>query len=372
MKVLFVTTHLNAGGITSYTLSLANALIKRGWRPILASGGGQFENTGDLTHFNIGIRTKCEIGPKVVRGALRLRRLIQDQQIDLVHAQTRVAAVTTSLATRGTQVPFLTTAHGFFRPHYGRRLFPCWGSAVIAISSQVLEHLKRDFRVDPSKIHLVHNGTDLTRFEVDIAPGERARRIAELGFDGRSPLIGIVARLSPVKGHHFLLQALSELRHELRVQCLVVGDGPTRDSFLKETQALGLNGSVRWIRWIQDSADILPLLDIFVLPSLQEGLSLSILEAQAAGVPVVASNVGGISEVVMDGKTGILVPPQDPQALKQALKHLFEHPALARQMGRAGSEHVREAFSLDRMADQVVQVYDTVLGRGAAVAGASA
>ncbi|MBI1884590.1 MAG: glycosyltransferase family 4 protein [Chlamydiae bacterium] len=361
MKVLLVSSHLNAGGITSYVLTLAQALGTQGCQVILASGGGQFEKTIAWPHFNLGIHTKFEIGPSVWRGAYRMKKLIENEGISLVHAQTRVAAVTSFLATVGTKIPFLTTAHGFFRPHLGRKIFPCWGKAVIAISTQVREHLQRDFRVKPQKIHLIYNGTDLRKYQSLPSEGEKEKLLSQLKLKKEIPRIGIVARLSPVKGHHFLLGALHELSKERPVRCVVVGDGPTRQEFLSEVERLGLKEIIRWIPWVDDPKAVLNILDVFVLPSLQEGLSLSILEAQASGIPVVASNVGGISEVVIEGQTGLLVPPQNSGALKKALACLLDDPPLASKMGLAGREHVKEQFGLDRMAREVMNLYRNLL-----------
>ncbi len=360
MKILLITSHLNAGGITSYTLSLATALKERGCEVFLASGGGTFEEGLDLPHINIGIHTKNEIGFKTFSGAFKLKKFIQEKKIDLIHAQTRVAAVTSFFATRGTRIPFITTAHGFFRPHLGRRFFPCWGDRTIAISSHVLAHLKKDFHLPSSRIHLIYNGTDLSRYEKHISETRKQELIQKWNLDSTAPLIGIIARLSPVKGHHYLLTAIAELKKEFKnLQCLVVGDGPSQQQFLEEKKKLELNGALRWIPWLNDPVEALSLLNIFVLPSLQEGLSLSILEAQAMGIPVVASDVGGISEVVVHEKTGFLVPPKDSIALKNAIKTLLLNPSLAQEMGQAGKKRIQSHFSLSKMADQVVEVYQS-------------
>lgn len=357
-----MTSHLNAGGITSYSLSLATSLKQRGCGVFLASGGGTFEKELSFPHDNIGINTKHELGLKTLQGIFKLKRLIQKEKIGVVHAQTRVAAVTSFFATLGSEVPFLTTAHGFYRPHWGRKIFPCWGKAVIAISSQVQEHLKKDFHISPQMIHLIHNGTDLSCHQNPISESRKSELLKEWGFDSHRPLIGIIARLSPVKGHRYLLEAVSELRKEIPlVQCLVVGDGPSQKEFLEEKKRLNLNGTLRWIPWLDNPLEALSLLNVFVLPSLQEGLSLSILEAQASGLPVVASDVGGISEVVVHEKTGLLVPPKNPMALKEALKRLLLDPALAQQMGRSGRERIEAKFNLTRMVDQVLDVYQSVL-----------
>lgn len=361
MKILLVTTHLNAGGITTYSLSLGKGLQEKGCEVLLASGGGDFEKVSGLEHHNVGIKTKCEIGPKVILGAIKIRQMIHKKRIDLIHAQTRVAAMTSFLAAFGTRVPLVTTAHGFFRPHWGRRIVPCWGRAVIAISSQVSEHLKVDFRVNPNRIHLIHNGIDLKPFDKPLAGSQRTEMFKRIGLDPSRPLIGIVARLSPVKGHKYLLEALHLLKSERSIQCLVVGDGPSQKEFLDDLKRLNLGDCVRWIPWVDDPLNMMRLFDIFVLPSLQEGLSLSILEAQASGIPVVASNVGGISEVVVDGKTGILVPPRDSAVLKKAIGVLLDNISLAREMGRYGREHVHKHFGLDRMVNQVMETYQQVL-----------
>ncbi len=349
---------MNAGGITSYTISLATALKERGCEVFLASGGGTFEKGLALSHVNIGIHTKNEIGLKTFLGAFKLKKFIQEKGIDLIHAQTRVAAVTSFLATRGSRIPIVTTAHGFYRPHLGRRLFPCWGDNTIAISSHVLAHLKKDFHLPSSKIHLIYNGTDLSRYEKPLSETRKKELLQQWNLNFNTPLIGIIARLSPVKGHHYLLPAIAELKKEFpRLQCLVVGDGPSQQEFLEEKKKLGLNGTLRWLPWLNDPVEALGLLNIFVLPSLQEGLSLSILEAQAMGIPVVASDVGGISEVVVHEKTGLLVPPKDSIALKNALQTLLLNPSLAQEMGQAGKKRIQFHFSLSKMADQVVEVY---------------
>ena len=363
MKVALVLTHLNAGGITTYALTLASALKSKGCSVLLASGGGQFSENAGLEHHNIGIRTKSEIGPKVFWGALKLSLLIREHKINLLHAQTRVAAVTSFLASRMTGVPFMTTAHGFFRPHWGRRIFPCWGETVIAISSQVFEHLRRDFKVNESRIRLIYNGTDYSRFDKPVSRDEKELWLKKNQLRSDIPTIGIVARLSPVKGHRYLLLALKDLKVELAYQCVIVGDGPCRDEVLSDIEKYNLKNEIRWIPWVDDPSEILGFFDIFVLPSLQEGLSLSILEAQAAGVPVVASNVGGISEVVIDHQTGLLVPPKDSQRLKEALKELMLDLGHAREMGRAGREHVKVQFGLDRMSGEVLSLYGDVLKR---------
>ncbi|MBI1870453.1 MAG: glycosyltransferase family 4 protein [Chlamydiae bacterium] len=361
IKVLLVASHLDAGGITSYLLTLAKALKEKGVDPFIASGGGQFERSTDLAHFNIGIHTKSELSLHVLKGAWRMKKIIQEEGIQLIHAQTRVAAVTSFIASHLCGIPFLTTAHGFYRPHRGRKIFPCWGDAVIAISSHVRDHLEKDFKVSHEKIHLIYNGTDLSKLNHLPLEEEKMEFRRQYHLDKDIPTIGIIARLSPVKGHRFLLEALHALSKVRKLQCLVVGDGPSRKEFLDDLTRFNLKNIVRWIPWTDHSWEVLSLLDVFVLPSLQEGLSLSILEAQAAGVPVVASNVGGISEVVVDGKTGILVPPQDSQALERTLNKMLEDPALARHMGSQGREHVSQKFNLDRMTDKVIALYEKVL-----------
>ena len=167
MKILILTTHFNTGGITSYVLTLGESLVKSGHQVWVASSGGnaleRLEAVG-IRHVTVNIRTKSEASIKLWQSFGPLKRLIAQEGIDIIHAQTRVTQVLGACLSRVTGIRMVTTCHGFFKTRWFRKAFPFWGSAVIAISKPVAVHLKEDFNVDPLKIHFITNGIDLKRF----------------------------------------------------------------------------------------------------------------------------------------------------------------------------------------------------------------
>ena len=205
MNILFLTTHANTGGITSYLLTLGQGLVQKGHKVLVASSNGdcvaRFQDAG-IRHVKINIRTKSEAHPKLLLALPSLNRLIREENINIIHAQTRVTQVLGCVLGRCSGVKMVTTCHGFFRPRWFRKTFPCWGDAVIAISKPVERHLNQDFSVAPDKIHLIANGIDLDRF---VMTSEQKRLDMRQKWNvGGGQVIGIIARLSDVKGNkHF-------------------------------------------------------------------------------------------------------------------------------------------------------------------------
>lgn len=370
MKVLLLTTHLDIGGIGIYTVWLAEGLVKRGHGVWVASGGGRLVSelqARGIPHLDVNIRTKCDISPRVFWTVVRLQKVIKKEGIELIHAQTRVAQVAAHLLAKLADVPYLSTCHGFFKPRWGRRVFPCWGDAVVAISEPVREHLVNDFKVSKQKVSLIPNGIDLDRISGLPSGAEKDNLRRRYGLGADSQVIGIIGRLSPVKGHRYLLLALAELiSTKPKIHCLIVGDGDLRAKLIKLAKTLNIVDHISFLEATPKTQLPLAVMGCFVLPSLQEGLGLAILEAMAMGLPVVASDVGGIYTLIKDGQNGFLVPPADPSALAKAIGKLLDDEGLAKRMGQAGQRMVQRKFSLDKMVRQIEGVYkDIVTGPGA-------
>jgi sugar transferase (PEP-CTERM/EpsH1 system associated) len=224
--------------------------------------------------------------------------------------------------------------------------------------------LINQIKVPPKKITQVYNGVDLSRFKLsDNKP------LALLPPDFRAPelmLIGTVGRLDPVKDQITLVQAFIHLvktdpalRNKVRL--IVIGAGV----LLPQLQALSRETDMDDLIWFagerHDVADIMQTLDLFVLPSINEGISNTILEAMATALPVIATNVGGNPELVINDQTGYLVPKQDPIAMAKAFKHYLDNPALLEIHGQAGRNRCVLTFSLDRMIADYVSIYDNLL-----------
>ncbi len=362
MRVLFLANHLNTGGITTYLITLTRSFIGRGHSVWVVSSGGnmvpELEATG-ARHIDMPLHVKCEVHPGLFLMIPRLVALVRTEKIDMIHAQTRVTQMCAALASGMSAVPCVSTCHGFFRPHLGRRLMPLWGKKVIAVSSPVKEHLRSDFHLSPDSVALVINGIDLKKF---VPLGIEARRQLRSRWGLANDLVlGIVARLSDVKGHQYLIDAIPAVLASLpAVKCLIFGDGPLRDELKEKVQKKGLEGKILFYPIVDQTAEVLPLLDVFVMPSIQEGLGLSVLEAAAMGIPSVVSRVGGLPDIVQEGITGALVAPRDPVALAAALIALLSDIPRAISMGEKAREFVRRHYSAERMADETLSVYREV------------
>jgi glycosyltransferase involved in cell wall biosynthesis len=360
MKILFITTHFNTGGITSYILTLGEALVKSGHKVWVASSGGnavsRLEAAG-IKHVTINIRTKSEASYKLGLSFGPLDRLIRKEGINIIHAQTRVTQVLGAWLSRWTGVKMITTCHGFFKARWFRKAFPCWGQAVIAISKPVAQHLKEDFNVDPTKICLIANGIDLERFVVVDDLMRQAARIKWGIAD--NPLIGIIARLSDVKGIDILIKAMPLIIKAIpSVNLLIAGQGPQENELKKLTQSMSLTAQIHFKDTIDQTQELLCAMDVFVMPSLMEGLGLSVIEAQACGIPVVASRVGGLVDLIEDGKSGYLVAANDPQALADRIIEILNAPELSRAMARQARVNVERHFSAGMMLKQTLEIYE--------------
>jgi glycosyltransferase involved in cell wall biosynthesis len=360
MNILFLTTHFNTGGITSYIMTLGEGLVKSGHKVWVVSSGGdcveQLEESG-MRHVKMDIRTKSEIHPKLWLRLPVLMRLAGREGIDIIHAQTRVTQVLGSALSRLSGIALVTTCHGFFRPRWFRKTFPCWGQAVIAISRPVAGHLSQDFGVPEKNIHLIFNGVDLDRFLM--TDDNRRGSVRKKWGLGDTPLIGIIARLSNVKGIEFLIRAMPLVLKELpSASLMIVGRGSYEDILKKEAADLSLTDKVHFKDTINQTNQILCAFDVFVMPSILEGLGLSVMEAQACGVPVIASRVGGLVDLIEDGKSGYLVPSRDAEALADRIIKVLKGPGLAKSMAQQARLNIERHFSARLMTAETVKVYE--------------
>ncbi len=363
MKILLLTTHLRMGGVSVYVVTLAAALKRLKHEVIVASSGGdlvkKLEAAG-VPHINLNINVKSELHPKALAGIYRLAQLVKKNNIEVIHTNTRVAQVIGEAVSILTGASHVSTCHGFFKNRLGRRLFDCWGKKVIAISEAVREHLVNDFKIKKSRIELIHNGIDLNASLKIYTDEEKKAVKKELGLR-TGPVVGIIARLSSVKGHRFLVTAMKQVVEKQKdAQLLIVGEGEEEAALKALAQETGLSGNVIFVKSVSDTARALSIIDVFVLPSINEGLGLALLEALSCAVPVVASDTGGIYSIVKDNVTGLLVPPRDSSGLAAAILKLLEDRALAHNLAANGQKLVYENFSLEEMTKKVERVYEEV------------
>ncbi len=359
MNILYLSTHLNIGGISSYLLTLAPGMKHSGDNVYLASSGGELSESfsrAGVKLIPIPIKTKKEVHPKVLISMFKLAQLIREKDIDIIHAHTRVTQVLGCLLQKNTGIPFISTCHGFFKHRFSRRLFPCWGDKVIAISQPVKDHLIQDFAVSQERIRVVHNGVDVKRFKETAFLDKRKSRISLGLADG--PVVGIIARLSDVKGHTFLIRAMKGLSEKLpEVQLLIVGGGKMFAQLQDLVGSLQIEDKVKFIPSVASTPQALAAMDLFVMPSLAEGLGLGLMEAMAAGLCVVGSSVGGIKDLIRDGQTGVLVPPKDTAQLQRVMLELLGDKQKRDHLGSAAASFIAECFSQEKMVQLTKEVY---------------
>ncbi|MCM8784199.1 MAG: glycosyltransferase family 4 protein [Candidatus Omnitrophica bacterium] len=362
MKILLLTNHLNAGGITTYVLSLAKGLKEKGHLVKVASRGGEkldvLKSLG-IEHIFLNIFTKSEISPKIFWAKRNLCSILEKEGMDLLHAQTRLTRVISRYVQKRLNLPFVSTAHGFYKKRISHKIFPHWGKGVIAISKAVEKHLKVKFGLEGIKIKVIYNGVEMGSFKKSEKEINGLRNNFGLS---RGPVIGIISRLAEIKGHFYLIRAMKYVLEKIpSAQLLIVGEGKIRNLLLRLIKDLEMEKSVFLVSSISDKSLIFSLMDIFVLPSLEEGLGMVLLEAMAFGIPVVASNTGGISEIIQDGENGLLVLPRDEKGLGEAICRILEDDTLKNKLVFKGKQTIEEKFTLDNMVKETEDFYREIL-----------
>ena len=293
-----------------------------------------------------------------------IRHYLQETRPDIVHTFLLTASLYGRLAAILARVPIVigteVNIYAHKRPMHAlaERLLMAGTDRIIASAESVRDFYVRQVHADPAKVDVVYNAVDFSQGRPTMSQREMR---ASLGLPEDARIAGVIARLTEQKGHRYLFDALASSPALADVQLLVVGGGEAREALERDAVTKDLSARVHFLGPRRDLGDLLAAMDVFVLPSLWEGLPLSMVLAMGAGVPVVATRVAGIPEVVDDGRTGLLVPPRDASALGAALTRLFEDPQLRRRIGREASAAVLPRFGIDRYVESVTSLYDTLL-----------
>jgi glycosyltransferase involved in cell wall biosynthesis len=232
---------------------------------------------------------------------------------------------------------------------------------VIAVSDAVRRSVLAHLSLASERVTVIHNGVDLKAFSPPSAD-ERAAARARLGVPAGVPVVAAVGRFVALKGHHYLLEAMSRLRvSHPQAHLLLAGAGPLQGAIETLAAKLGLADAVRFLGPHDDVREVIAAADVLAAPSLSEGFGLSVVEAMAMAVPVVASRTGGFAEIVDDGHSGLLVPPRDPNALATALAHLLDDANLRRRVGAQGRATAEARFDVRASARAIERIYERAL-----------
>ena len=359
MKILQILPELNVGGVETGTVDFAKYLVTHGHQSIVVSNGGKLvpilEETG-TKHYTLPVDRKSLW--TIFEMIKALRKIIQDEKVDIVHARSRVPAWIAYFACRRTNAAFITTCHGFYKNKWFSQVMS-WSKLTIVPSLAIGHHMIEDYDVLPENIRCIARSVDLERFKVQhpiITEPKSFYTVAILG------------RITPLKGHSYFLKAMAKvIRTNPFVKVLIIGDAPAKKYYYRqelETLAhrLGIKSQVEFLGNRSDIPDLLVHVDLLVFSSIEpESFGRAIVEAQAAGVPVIATKVGGVVDIIEDGKNGILVMPKDIEAMATQTLRILGDPKLASRLVEQAQKTLREKFTIHHMASKTIEVYEELL-----------
>jgi len=293
-----------------------------------------------------------------------IRELVSRTNADIVHAHGYKADIYTYLALRRTGTPLVSTCHTWYDNDLSVTLYGMADrfvlrnyAAVVGVSDEVKQRLLKA-GVHKDKINLVRNG-------IDLRPFTNAPPSLQSGLPGNpAPIVGLIGRLAIEKGVDVFLQAAARILMELpSTKFVVVGEGPDREKLESLIDELKIRENVSMLGQRADMPSVYASLDIMVSASRREGLPMAILEGMASGLPIVATSVGEVPTVVLDGRTGVVLPPEDPALLASAIVTLLKNPAERERLGVAARKLVEDEFSAQRMTADYLRVYEEAASR---------
>jgi glycosyltransferase involved in cell wall biosynthesis len=388
-KIVHIITRLDKGGSAQNTLLTVlgtdmkkyDVLLFKG--PTVESRMSQDENASvmaDLQKAQLK-RIKFVTIPFLVRrinpaydvwALIYLFLLLIKEKPAIVHTHTSKAGFLGRLAAKLARIPIIVhTPHGHvFFGYFGplkTQMFILLEKYAARITDRIVALTKGEkedyqfYKIAPEdKIIVINSGVELEKIK-DLSLEERQNLKRELGIPEKSFVVGTAGRLEPVKGPEFLMEAAKDiLSNYPQTYFVFAGDGPLRQRLERKAYELGINTNMRFLGWRNDVTRVISIYDIFVFPSLNEGMGRVLVEAMALGKPVVASNVGGIPDLVTHGKTGFLVPPKNPGQLAKYIQILIEDEGKRKRLGQAGKEMALN-FKKEIMVEKIAELYDKLL-----------
>lgn len=361
MNIMQIVLSLECGGLEKLVLDLTTMLNRNGFNACICCLDKFGELAIQAKNKKIEVILIKKLPGKDVSLPIRLGYVIRKKKIDIVHTHNMSPLFYGTLGARLAGVPVvINTRHGREKKHRSSLIWNM-NDRIVVISEDAKQQMLKWNSMNSQKTKVIFNGIDVNEYSDE----EESTNIKKsLGIDSSHLVIGTVARLSPEKDQKILIKAFSQaLSKCANARLVIVGDGQLRGQLEGYCRKLGILNNVLFLGFRQNIPQLLSIFDIFVLSSLTEGISLTLLEAMAAKKPIVATHVGGNPEVVVDGLTGLLVPPKDPDKMANAMLKILQNPDLAKRMGAAGRKRVEEKFSLDRMVREYEKLYEECLMR---------
>jgi glycosyltransferase involved in cell wall biosynthesis len=377
LSVLQVTPELNAGGVERTTIEMAQAISRAGGLALVASAGGRLEpdleaTGGELIRLPVNSKNPLT----VFANALRLAEIARKRGVVIIHARSRAPAWSALMAARWTKTAFVTTFHGIYNGRRGLKRFynsvMARGDIVIANSEYTREHILANYAVDPARVIAIPRGADIGQFDrARVSAPEIAamRTLWNIATKDARCVIIAPARLTRWKGQLVLIEAVRmiEERRPGALKLIIAGDAQGRSAYVQEMVAAIKAAQLQETVAIVGHVDKMPVAfaasDIAVFPVTEpEAFGRGAIEAQAMGVPVIASNLGGFTETIVEGETGFLVPPGVAVALAGVLERMIDlGPEARASMGRLGESRARSLYSTAALQAATLGVYQRLL-----------
>jgi L-malate glycosyltransferase len=362
-RIIHITHSLEIGGLERVVLDLARGFRSKGHGVSLCCLDrkgelGEMAESEGFEVFSLGKKAGVDY-----QLPLRIRKIIKEWDFDIVHTHNEAGLVYgVPAALLSGRCNIVHTEHGKEPEYLGKKRLHAverflWSKVDhrVAVSEALRDEVCKNLKIEVERVLVIRNGIEVKKF---VHPEGRLERRKALGIDKNSFVIGNVARLVHLKNHNFLLDVFREIEKEVsNIRLVVIGGGPLLEELKEHACKLGLSNSAVFLGERIDVEDLLCVFDLFALPSFTEGISITLLEAMAAGLPVVASDVGGNPEIVENDRTGLLIPVNNVSAWVHGIKMLIEDRQKREAFSVVGRTRVRQKFSLEAMLEGYGGIY---------------
>jgi len=367
-RIVYLITDLDVGGAENSLYQLVTHLDRKKFSPIVYSLSREGKIAQKLRAKGIGVVCLDAKNKFDIRVFFKLIKLLKKQKPNILHTYLFHANFTGRIAGRIAGIPIIISsvrvAEKEKKYHLYLDMITQWMvNKEICVSKEVEKFMVKKTKIPPYKLATIYNGINPLDFDL-FNDEQKDKKRKELSISQFEPIIGTIARLSKQKGVKYLLKAFRLVLDDFPKSCLlVVGSGPEEKKLRELALRLNIANSVKFWGFREDATGIINIMDVFVLPSLWEGMPNAVLEAYVLGKPVIASKVDGVKEIIKDEKTGFFVPAGDYKSLAESIKTLIKSPKMMEQFGKKGKEFVSENFSIVRMVQDTENLYSELINQ---------
>ncbi|HOO55364.1 MAG TPA: glycosyltransferase family 4 protein [bacterium] len=359
LNILYILPELTVGGVETHVLALSDGMKRKGHNVIVVSNGGALVSrlkSAGIEHITLPVHRKSLLTVREM--AQKVRKIVDEREIHVVHAHSRVPAWVSYFALRGSKTAFVITAHGQYAPHLGSKVM-AKGDRIVCVSRMILEHMAEKLGAERDRMRVVYNGIGLEDALDEIQkrkPAEETKK--ELGISEGVPVIGSIGRLTLTKGYKYFIEAFRKVKEtKPDARAILVGDGQMRKELQELAAEYGLENDILFTGVRTDIYDLLGIMDVYVVSSIFEGFPMGCLEAISCRVPIVATNVGGIPEMLEDKRTAFLLEPRDPVGMAEKINQIIDDPDVAGKLSDSAYQDLEQKFSRKKMIQDILDIY---------------